>query len=144
MWCGGGRGAWHNSVRRCVGAGSCGSHGTTAAVPTSDDDACDPSDHRNQCSGEQESADVEDGLLPGGRRIAVHSVQFGNALGALVGMRCRPYSRASAPFKQSVAEPIVELRDRMDLGNGDINVVRKSVKFDVMLVFASIGVKDGI
>ena len=144
MRCGGGSGAWRNSVRRCGGAGGCGSHRTTAAIPTSDDDARDASDHRNQCSGEQESADVEDGLLPGGRRITVHSVQFSNALGALVGMRCRPYSRASAPFKQSVAEPIVELRDRMDLVNGDVDVVRKSVKFDAVLVFASIGVEDGI
>jgi hypothetical protein len=59
-------------------------------------------------------------------------------------MRCRPYSRASAPFKQSVAEPIVELRDRVDLGNGNVNVVRKSVKFDAVLVFARIGVEDCI
>ena len=144
MRCGGGRGTWRNSVRGCVGAGGCGSHRTTAAVTASDDDSCDPSDHRNQRSGEQKSADVEDGLLPGGRRITVHSVQFSNALGALVGMRCRPYSRASAPFKQSVAEPVVELRDRMDLGNGNVDVVRKSVKFNAVFVIASIGVEDGI
>ena len=140
----GGGGARCNRVRRCVGVDTWRGNWTAAAIPTSDDDARDASDHRNQCSGEQESADVEDGLLPGGRRIAVHSVQFGNALGALVGKRCRPYSRASASFKQSVAEPIVELRDRVDLGNGNVDVVRKSVKFDAVLVLASIGVKDGI
>ena len=147
MGCRGGgcsRGAWCNRVRRRIGIGGWRGNRTTAAIPTSDDDARDASDHRNQCSGEQESADVEGGLLPGGRRIAVHSVQFGNALGALVGKRCRPYSRASASFKQSVAEPIVELRDRVDLGNGNVDVVRKSVKFDAVLVFASSGVKDGI
>ena len=76
--------------------------------------------------------------------MSVHSVQFGNTLGALLGMRCRPCSRASAPFKKSVTKPIMELRDRMDLGNGDVNVVRKSVKFDAVLVLAGIGIEDGI